>query len=316
MAEVVEKEAAVLDSSGVETRPVGQAIQRLCSEASAGSGKSHDLYGIIVYRKNDPEKPKNTLSAHNRVCKAYWHTWRVLRESGLHSVPHHGSGSKVVKKDFGDIRVTWGCTAPNEIKQDVESAPGTIFFMPSHLNASILGWPELPEPFRAGGVIVQVRLKVAEHGTVWDPWESLVRLVEAEHELDPKIEQDTIEWRRQFMSETQSWTSAQVARESSSTAHNKSAIASRWQREKRIFAVFFEGKNWFPRFQFRNGRPIPAVSDVIRAFPERSSGWDLAFFFATPNSFLGGQRPMELLKKDPQRLESLARTFVNPTNAF
>ena len=138
------------------------------------------------------------------------------------------------------------------------------------------------------------------------------------HQEHPALEtdRDTLEWRKRFMSENKCWSSADVARESGSSAKNQAAIASRWLQEKRIFSIIFEGKIWFPRLQFRDGRPISAVANVIKAFPEHATGWDLAYFFTTPNSFIGGRKPLELLKDDPKRLESLARSFANPADAF
>jgi hypothetical protein len=94
------------------------------------------------------------------------------------------------------------------------------------------------------------------------------------------------------------------------------AIASRWKAEGKIFSVRFEGKTWFPRFQFQDGRPIPAVAAVIKAFPKHSTGWDLAFFFTNPNSYIEGRKPIEILKSDPERVKSLAQAFVNPADVF
>jgi hypothetical protein len=55
---------------------------------------------------------------------------------------------------------------------------------------------------------------------------------------------------------------------------------------------------------------------VIRAFPDHATGWDLAYFFKSPNSFIGGRKPLDLLTEDPKRLEPLARSFANPADAF
>ena len=72
----------------------------------------------------------------------------------------------------------------------------------------------------------------------------------------------------------------------------------------------------FPKFQFKDGNPIPAISEVIAAFPEHATGWDIAFFFTVPNSLLGGVKPVALLNRDPKKLVSLAGAFVHPADAF
>jgi hypothetical protein len=130
------------------------------------------------------------------------------------------------------------------------------------------------------------------------------------------IRKGTLNWRKQFMSENQCWTSAEVAEESTSRATNRAAIASRWVREKKIFSVRFEGQQWFPRFQFQDGGPIPAVAQVIKVFPGHATGWELAYFFVTPNSNIGRHKPFELLQKDPARLVSLAQAFAHPADVF
>jgi len=130
------------------------------------------------------------------------------------------------------------------------------------------------------------------------------------------IRKGTLNWRKQFMSENLCWTSAEVAEESSSRATNRAAIASRWAKEKKIFSVRFEGQHWFPRFQFQDGGPIPAVAQVIKVFPGHATGWELAYFFATPNPHIGGRKPIELLKGDPSRLLSLAQAFAHPADVF
>jgi len=131
-----------------------------------------------------------------------------------------------------------------------------------------------------------------------------------------EIEKDTLAWRKRFISDHKCWTSIQIAAESGSTARNRYELASRWSREHKTFAVRYERDLLYPRFQFQDGSPIPAVSRVIKEFPAHATGWDLAFFFTSPNSYIGGRKPLELLKEDPERLVALARSFANPANAF
>jgi hypothetical protein len=93
-------------------------------------------------------------------------------------------------------------------------------------------------------------------------------------------------------------------------------MASRWAKDKKVFSVRFEGQQWIPGFQFQDGRPIPAVSQVIEVFPEQTTGWELAYFFVTPNAYLGEGKPVDLLRTDPVRLASLAQAFVHPVDVF
>ncbi len=137
-----------------------------------------------------------------------------------------------------------------------------------------------------------------------------------EDAVEKRIARDTLEWRKQFVSANPLWTSAQVAAESTSTAKNRAAIASRWLREKKIFAVKYEGQQSFPRFQFQDGAPSPVIAQVIETFPAHVIGWDLVYFFATPNQNIGGRKPLELLKSNPARVISLAQASAHPADVF
>jgi hypothetical protein len=288
--------AAILEAGGLQPLEVDQAMQKVRATLSEEPTISRDIYAMIVYGKAHSEP--DHLRTVNTILTAYWRSWRTLsRLASVHlSSPHADHLGTFTKRDIGDICVFW------------ERGTAT-------------GLPLLPEPFRNSPVVVQVKwselsgrhTKMSEE---WNPWESLARLVSVEERAASAIEKDTLECREQFMSENKCWTSAEVAKESSSTAKNRAAIASRWLAEKRIFSVHFKRRTWFPRFKFQDGSPIPAISKVIKAFPKHATGWDLAFFFETPNSFTGGRRPLELLKGDPEGLASLAHRFANPADAF
>lgn len=315
-------EAMVLDAGGVQTLAVGKAIGKV---RAALSNKSHDfpdLYGILVYRKSDRKRPANHLGTWNAFLRAYWQSWRRLG-SLTHTYLTHPDQDHLAsfgKQDFGDICVFWGHGAQRDLEQSVKATLG-VYLLPSHLDVKSLGLPPLPEPFREKFIVIQVKRseqtsEEANGVNRWNPWETLARSVTDDEQLDPEFKEDTVEWRKRFVSEIESWTSAEVARESNSSATNQAAIASRWTAERRIFSISFGGKTLFPRFQFKDGKPIPAVSKVIKAFPDHASGWDLAYFFTSPNSYIGGRKPLELLREDPKRLESLARSFANSSDAF
>jgi hypothetical protein len=313
--------ATILDSGGIQTLDVGRALGEVSSALSAESSGSRSLYAIVVYKQNDRGRPTSNLDTWNAVFRAFWQSWRRLALTRFHwTSPDEDNLTTFRKRDLGDICVYWGRGTAKDVKQKIDPSPG-VYLLLSHLDTESLGLPAFPEPFREESVVVQVK-KIDEGGepgskpNEWNPWETLARSVTNEEHLVSEMERDTFEWRKRFMSENKTWSSAQVARESGSSARNRAAIASRWVSEKRIFSLPFAGKIWFPRFQFRDGRPIPAISKVIRMFPDHSSGWDLAYFFTTPNSFIGGRKPLELLSEGSKRLESLARSFVNPADVF
>lgn len=107
---------------------------------------------------------------------------------------------------------------------------------------------------------------------------------------------------------------AQVAELSRSKATNRAALATRWRKSGRIFAVPLGATLYYPAFQFdADGRPQPVLADVIRLFTEhRASPWSLAIWFLTDHPRLRG-RPADLVADEPQSVLAAARqTFEIP----
>ncbi len=130
------------------------------------------------------------------------------------------------------------------------------------------------------------------------------------------LDKDSLAWRKAFVSQYECLSAETVADESGNTAKNRSAIASRWTAEKKIFSIRYENKTLYPKFQFKDGNPIPAIARVLELFPDHFTGWDIAFFFTSPNSYLDGRKPVDLLKADPEKVVSLVHAFVRPADVF
>ena len=102
-------------------------------------------------------------------------------------------------------------------------------------------------------------------------------------------------------------TSADVAELNQSQATNRAALASRWKGEERIFSVPYQGKDYFPGFQFGpDGRPREIVAEVLAALGA-ARGWQTALWFAAGNGYLNGRRPVDLLDSQPDAVTEAAR---------
>jgi len=114
--------------------------------------------------------------------------------------------------------------------------------------------------------------------------------------------------RREFLSTFPTLVSTEVARAAGSDAKNAAALATRWRKERRVFAVPWGGELRYPTFQFDDaGKPLPAIKSVIDALGVQASPWQLALWFATPSPFLPRQeRPVRFLW-DPDQLVAAAR---------
>lgn len=66
--------------------------------------------------------------------------------------------------------------------------------------------------------------------------------------------------------------------------------------KSKVFSIRHGGVEYFPAFQFEEGQPIETVAKVLALLGEKKSGWQLAFWFTSPNEWLAGKRPVDVLK--------------------
>jgi hypothetical protein len=118
--------------------------------------------------------------------------------------------------------------------------------------------------------------------------------------------------RREFLAEFPTLTSAEVARSAGSAAKNVAALATRWRKERRVFAVPWGGELRYPVFQFDDaGMPVPAIKPVLEVLKDVSSDWQVALWFATPSPYLPRHgRPVRYLS-DPEHLVAAAQAERN-----
>jgi hypothetical protein len=119
--------------------------------------------------------------------------------------------------------------------------------------------------------------------------------------------QQNAQARAELLKEFGALTAEQVSDLAGSRAGNRSALASRWHSEGRIIGVPWHGRTLYPAFQFRDGRPSPAVERAAAVLRDRGlSGWSLALWFLTPSGWLWDRRPVDLLDEDPERVLAAA----------
>src|SRR5574337_100467 len=106
---------------------------------------------------------------------------------------------------------------------------------------------------------------------------------------------DNLELRDRFIAQVPQLTSAQVGAHAGLKTKNPYATAARWKKAGDIFSVHHRGKEYFPAFQFVEGRPHPTVKRALAALPPRLSAWQRAFWFVSTNGWLGDKAPADLL---------------------
>ena len=323
MSESLTASAALLEPTGIHTLDVRHAMDKLIAAVSPEQSHANAAYGVVIYHAAKRVPAPNILSATGWFVQAYLKGWTALSKMEVGVVGAGEKGNALIGVlEHSNVRyivkVFAGKAAVSALKKEAKPSPG-VYINTAHLDTLLLDdlrLPHLPERFRNMPLVMQVEEKEQKNDEPLPGWENFVKATFDEIAAQETIDRDTVEWRSQFMKNNPSWTAKDVADQSTSTAKNRAALASRWAQEGKIFAVKYEGQLWYPRFQFQDGEPLTTIGQVIQAYPSHANGWDFAYFFATPNANIGGRKPLELLKSDPQRVLSLARAAASPADAY
>lgn len=115
------------------------------------------------------------------------------------------------------------------------------------------------------------------------------------------------EAREELISEFGLLSSSDIASRAGSRAKNKAALANRWKQEGRIFSVPHYGTASYPAFQFDDeGQPLPVIASILSSVGRQSGGWELALWLIAANGWLGGRRPVDLLRSEPETVARAA----------
>lgn len=87
-----------------------------------------------------------------------------------------------------------------------------------------------------------------------------------------------------------------------------------WKARRKIFAIIVGGLALYPDYAFDlkgRFRPHPALAIVMRILSEKKDNWGMAYWFASPNGWLGGSRPQDVLADDPAGVIAAAQVEAN-----
>jgi hypothetical protein len=296
--------AEMILSTGSASAPVETAIGAVKDVLCQPQGTSKDVYAVIIRAKHSSAEQPDHLSMMNAVILAAKRSWHEVAKDAI----RRGLGSRAQKLttievvERNGIRIYRGCASPEEFKKSFVPEEG-IYIFPSHLKLHTvegLGLAPLPKGLQAMPIVLQVGIEG-----------------ESVHKgFAGGMDRESLAWREHFISHYKALSASEVADETGNTAKNRSAIASRWTSEKKIFGVRFQNQTFYPTFQFKDGEPVPTIADILKEMPPSFTGWDLAFFLTSPNSYLDGKLPLELLKSNPERVVSLAHAFAHPADAY
>ena len=119
------------------------------------------------------------------------------------------------------------------------------------------------------------------------------------------------EIRAEYLSEVPLLTAQEIRGLSSRRSSDKNGPTSRWKREKKIFAVCYDGIDLYPAFQFEDGAPKPIIEKILAILPDCMSTWQIAFWFESGNGWLDGVEPQNCLSQTEEILYA-ARQIAEP----
>ena len=98
-----------------------------------------------------------------------------------------------------------------------------------------------------------------------------------------------------FMENVPCLTSALLAEQLGHGAKNRARLLAAERQNVKAFSVPWRGREEYPTFQFRDGRPLPVIADVLAALPDGMTPWQIAFWFVSSNPWLDGKAPYTML---------------------
>ncbi|KHK64475.1 MULTISPECIES: hypothetical protein [Pseudomonadaceae] len=81
------------------------------------------------------------------------------------------------------------------------------------------------------------------------------------------------------------------------------------EAKREIFSIEYQGQALYPDYAFmenEEGNFQRGLAEVITVLHPTHDGWGMAFWFRSPNNFLGGQRPEDILPEAPEAVLSAA----------
>jgi hypothetical protein len=87
-------------------------------------------------------------------------------------------------------------------------------------------------------------------------------------------------------------------------------VVDQWKIEQRIFSIQYFGIELFPALQFKDGLPIPFISELLSILSGHLDEWEVMYWFISATSWLSGQAPIDCLQEPSERVVYAAQQHV------
>jgi len=77
----------------------------------------------------------------------------------------------------------------------------------------------------------------------------------------------------------------------------------RAEANREIFSIEHQGRVHYPDYAFSENEQddlLPGLAEIVTVLHRSKDGWGMAFWFRSPNNFLGGRRPEDVLSQTPE----------------
>lgn len=110
--------------------------------------------------------------------------------------------------------------------------------------------------------------------------------------------------RQQVMSVTSWLTHAEFARLNGVSPPDVAVQLRVWKEAKMIFSVLHEDVELFPVYAFGDDRlqPLGGLQAILMLLTGKKDDWGMAYWFAGANGYLGGKRPQDVLRTNPDEV--------------
>jgi hypothetical protein len=124
------------------------------------------------------------------------------------------------------------------------------------------------------------------------------------------IEFDNVAMRERFVKSHKCFDSKTIAKNAGYKTSNLAQTAWRWKKGGQIFSIDYFGRELFPAFQFRDGKPLPQIKKILDVIAKDLTPWQIAFWFVAENGWLDGVRPIDAMLRSEEAVIEAARRAV------
>lgn len=110
--------------------------------------------------------------------------------------------------------------------------------------------------------------------------------------------------KQKVMNATSWLTEAELARLTGVSPPDLEVQLRAWKEAKMIFSVAHERAELFPAYAFTEDQlqPFAGLQAILILFDGKKNDWGAAYWFAGANGFLGGKRPQDVLRINPDEV--------------